>query len=103
MLLWLLKGPKILGYHLLLKLVAKLSKDNEFLYQIRTGNDIIFNYLFSFLPTNPTSFPWCSIEQEINFGVALPFLSFHSSTATCLHDLLLYVWELCVAICWPSA
>ena len=25
-------------------------------------------YLFSFLPTDPTSFPWCSVEQGINLA-----------------------------------
>ena len=29
-------------------------------------SSLIDFYLFSFLPTDPTSFPWCSVEQEIN-------------------------------------
>ena len=29
-------------------------------------------YLFTFLPTDPISFPWCSVEQEIN--LAWPYL-----------------------------
>ena len=34
--------------------------------EVITGNDVIFS-LFSFLPADPTSFPWCSVEQEINW------------------------------------
>ena len=30
-------------------------------------------YLYSFLPTDPTSFPWCSVEQDIN--LACPYSS----------------------------
>ena len=29
-------------------------------------SSLIDFYLFSFLPTDPTSFLWCSVEQEIN-------------------------------------
>ena len=35
--------------------------------EVMTGNDVIFNS-FSFLLTDPTSFPWCSVEQGINLA-----------------------------------
>ena len=41
-----------------------------------TGNEIRFN---SFLPTDPISFPWCSVEQQ-GINLAWPNVTLHIIT-----------------------
>ena len=63
------KGPEILGYHLLL--VLKLLFEQIFCIGARSFKQEMMSHLinlFSFLPTDPTSFLWCCVEQGINLA-----------------------------------